>query len=210
MGTRNLTMVIQDHQTKVAQYGQWDGFPEGQGVTILSFLQEKANLEKLKEILPKIRFENEQDIKDKVEFSKSIGAREGWLNIEQAGLYDKLYPLDSRDLGGGILYKLLEQEITLVNAESFASESLFCEWAYVIDLDSNTLEVYRGLNQSRITQKDRFYKLDNPTHNYRPIKIIKRFSLDKLPDVEKFIQECNKQHERSQNISKNKEIEQEL
>ena len=32
MGTRNLTMVIQDQQTRIAQYGQWDGFPDGQGI----------------------------------------------------------------------------------------------------------------------------------------------------------------------------------
>lgn len=27
MGTRNLTMLISDGETKVAQYGQWDGYP---------------------------------------------------------------------------------------------------------------------------------------------------------------------------------------
>lgn len=84
MGTRNLTMVIQDHETKIAQYGQWDGYPEGQGLTILSFLEEKENMQKLKELLSKIRFENEQDIKEKKEFSKSIGAKEGWINIPQS------------------------------------------------------------------------------------------------------------------------------
>lgn len=31
MGTRNLTAVYLDGQYKVAQYGQWDGYPEGQG-----------------------------------------------------------------------------------------------------------------------------------------------------------------------------------
>jgi len=28
MGTRHLTMVIQNKEPKVAQYGQWDGYPE--------------------------------------------------------------------------------------------------------------------------------------------------------------------------------------
>lgn len=38
MGTRNLTAVYLDGQYKVAQYGQWDGYPEGQGITVLTFL----------------------------------------------------------------------------------------------------------------------------------------------------------------------------
>ena len=73
MGTRNLTMVIQNQETKIAQYGQWDGFPDGQGITILTFLQDKSNVEKLKQIIPNIRFEKEQDTKEKKEFAKSLG-----------------------------------------------------------------------------------------------------------------------------------------
>ena len=65
MGTRNLTMVIQNQETKIAQYGQWDGFPDGQGITILTFLQDKSNVEKLKQIIPNIRFEKEQTPKKK-------------------------------------------------------------------------------------------------------------------------------------------------
>lgn len=213
MGTRNLTMVIQDHETKIANYGQWDGYPEGQGLTILSFLNEKENIEKLKALLPKIRFENEQDIKEKEEFSKSIGAKEGWVNIPQSELYDQKYPLDSRNLGGAILEKLLEHqnkaEIVLVDSEKFAADSLFCEWAYVVDLDNNTLEVYRGFNESRLTSKDRFYNLHKVHQQFYPIKILKTFSLDKLPDAEKFISECY-QLEKNKRISKDKDIEQEL
>lgn len=214
MGTRNLTMVIQDHETKISQYGQWDGYPEGQGLTILSFLEEKENIEKLKALLPKIRFENEQDIKEKEEFSKSIGAKEGWVNIPQSELYDQKYPLDSRNLGGVILEKLLEyqneSEIVLVDSEKFAADSLFCEWAYVVDLDNNTLEVYRGFNESRLNSKDRFYNLHKVHQQFYPIKILKTFSLDQLPDAEKFISECYQELEKNKRIYKDKDIEQDL
>ena len=214
MGTRHLTMVIQNHETKISQYGQWDGYPESQGVTVLSFLKEKENIDKLKEILPKIRFENEQDIKEKEEFSKSTGAKEGLVNIPQADLYKQKYPLDSRDIGGAILEKLLEyqneDEIVLVDAEGFAADSLFCEWAYVVDLDNYTLEVYRGFNESRLTSKDRFYNLHKVHQRFYPIKILKTFSLEKLPDVEKFVSVCCKELEKNKRVSKNKDIEQEL
>ena len=45
MGTRNLTAVYLDGQYKVAQYGQWDGYPEGQGITALTFLRDKMDCE---------------------------------------------------------------------------------------------------------------------------------------------------------------------
>ncbi len=38
-GTRNLTCVVVGGEYKVAQYGQWDGYPSGQGLTALNFLR---------------------------------------------------------------------------------------------------------------------------------------------------------------------------
>ena len=37
MGTRHLIAVHADGQYKIAQYGQWDGYPSGQGLTALGF-----------------------------------------------------------------------------------------------------------------------------------------------------------------------------
>ena len=37
MGTRNLTCVVLDGKYVVSSYGQWDGYPSGQGKTILNF-----------------------------------------------------------------------------------------------------------------------------------------------------------------------------
>jgi len=39
MGTRHLIAVAIDGEYKVAQYGQWDGYFEGQGVDVLNFLK---------------------------------------------------------------------------------------------------------------------------------------------------------------------------
>ncbi|MBD0542281.1 hypothetical protein HPJ54_05685, partial [Acinetobacter baumannii] len=39
MGTRHLICVQHNNEYKVAKYGQWDGYPSGQGVGILEFLK---------------------------------------------------------------------------------------------------------------------------------------------------------------------------
>ena len=41
MGTRHLICAISDDEYRIAQYGQWDGYPEGQGAAILEFLKDK-------------------------------------------------------------------------------------------------------------------------------------------------------------------------
>ena len=52
MGTRNLTLVInQEGEKKVAQYGQWDGYPSGVGAGVLRFLKNKEVFEKFKDNL---------------------------------------------------------------------------------------------------------------------------------------------------------------
>ena len=73
MGTRSLTVVVHNNEVKVAQYGQWDGYPKGQGKTLLSFLKDASKVETLKQLLPKVRFQTQKDIKEQTEVLKSIG-----------------------------------------------------------------------------------------------------------------------------------------
>lgn len=44
MGTRNLTCVVKNNKYVVAQYGQWDGYPTGQGQTIVEFILGNNNI----------------------------------------------------------------------------------------------------------------------------------------------------------------------
>ena len=51
MGTRHLILVYYKGQYHIAQYGQWDGYPGGQGVTVLHFVSDPAKLAKLTAVL---------------------------------------------------------------------------------------------------------------------------------------------------------------
>lgn len=55
MGTRNLIVVQHGNEAKIAQYGRRNGYPEGQGITILSFLK-KVNIDEFKQAVGECRF----------------------------------------------------------------------------------------------------------------------------------------------------------
>lgn len=190
MGTRNLTMVISEGKTVIAQYGQWDGYPSGQGKTALEFLL-GCDIKKFKEIVQRCRFidTSKRKQKEMENFLVKIGCKDGWMNTEQSEKYQKKYPFLTRDNGAKILELIYNDNsdklMWLYDSSDFASDSLFCEWGYVIDLDKETFEVYRGFNKSTLTPDERFYSLQekNETKDgYYPIKHVKTYKLSELPE----------------------------
>ena len=76
----------------------------------------------------------------------------------------------------------------LKNDLDFASDGLFCEWAYVIDLDTRRFEVYTGFHKEPLTEKDRFYFLkDKEENGYSGVHMVFSWSIDDLPTDEVFI-----------------------
>lgn len=203
MGTRNLTMVISNGKTKVAQYGQWDGYPSGQGSTALETLKRIINSGQLGQFKAKI---------DTIQWITEDGAE----RIEKDSNWEINYPYLSRDCGAQILSAIHFGEMTvpngigkernvkvevigLINDEAFAADSLFCEWAYVIDLDKGTFEVYEGFNKTPLTEGERFYVMQSDnlhfeerrgTDQYFPVKLVKEYQLTDLPKTTDFINEC--------------------
>lgn len=205
MGTRNLTMVILNGKPKVAQYGQWDGYPEGQGATILKFLHSLNDdyapfIKKLK----KVKWMRKKQNDELQAYLESIGCKDGWMTMEQSELYKKQYPLLSRDNGGGVLQMIMDtpdDRCYVRDDRNFVYDSLYCEWAYVIDLDKNTFEVYNGFNKSPLVEGDRFYTTKKPRAcgddtKYYAVSHFLTFDLTKLPTEKQFLTECeNKQEE---------------
>jgi len=169
MGTRHVTMVIKEEKPVVSQYGQWDGYPSGQGLTVLRFLKTRS-LNKFKKKLELVHLATDEDIKELEDWFKSIGVDDGWMTSDQANLFHQKYPLLTRDNGAEILFMLQDnkEKVFLQEANDFAhgkDGGFGCEWVYVIDLDKNELQVHDG------------------SINVIPTKT---YSLDKLPAPKKF------------------------
>jgi hypothetical protein len=153
MGTRNLTMVVKNGEIRVAQYGGHDGYPEGQGSIVFDFIT--------KQMTP--------------EFSKNID-RLQFLTDEE---YEIEWP--NRHPAARILLHIQNTEQPKIWLRTdFAGDSLYCEWAYLVDLDNSVLEVYTGGNTRTLTSKDRFFNLQQNEEYYKPIKLLTKFTFDEL------------------------------
>lgn len=206
MGTRNLTMVIdREGQYKVAQYGQWDGYPSGQGVTILNFAKDKSKMERLENELKNIKFYNRcDDLNDYIK-SHDERANARTRTEEDKYFFDKLLTrnlcadiLNSIiTLDKGLLPKELNKTIYLCDEFDFGKDSLFCEWAYCINFQTNKLECFAGFNKSKDKQHPRFYVSEDEQvcEGYYGISLIKEYDLDDLPSKEEFIKELNEEVE---------------
>lgn len=191
MGTRSLICVFKDEKYKVAQYSQWDGYPEGQGIGVLKFLTKEMDRNLFETKLNMVRFGTEEELNKQW---KECGADDsGWVNMEVSNRHKKLYPENDRDTGSDILSIIqnTNKPLVLENSLEFAADSLFCEWAYVIDLDKNTFEVYEGFNQEPLDDNERFSFLDyNPPHRtdkYYPVRLVAIFDINNLPTEEEFL-----------------------
>lgn len=196
MGTRGLTCVFKNGEYKVAQYGQWDHYPSGQGLVVLNFLKswDRKHFEKN---LDTVSFLTEREI---IETWKQIGAdiaKDPWVDLETSNKHKKRYPEMSRDTGAEILDMINEkQNLRIESNLDFAGDSLFCEWLYLIDLDKNTFEIYEGFNKNtHLTKDDRFFdQTKEPKEGreyYYPVRLKKSYPLDALPEKEQFYKDLN-------------------
>lgn len=182
MGTRNLTVVIHDSEVKVAQYGQYDGYPKGQGNTVYNFCKEHLS-----------------DQRKRNRFIKKLNKIE-FLNVKSE-LYENKFndltnnPGLTRNTAAEILYHIAttdHDKVYLVNQIEFAADSLYNEWTYVIDLDRNTLEVYTGFVKEPLKECERFKYLEPKSeHGFFPVKLIKSFSLNNLISERMYLLELN-------------------
>lgn len=190
MGTRHLICVVKEGEYKVAQYGQWDGYPSGQGVEILDFLNKMDRKTFLSSLASTFQPTDEQIATWWKEVGHDISTSDGFVSMETSQKYKVKHPSLSRDAGADI-FKIINdssEPIPVNHYLKFAAESLFCEWAYVVDFDKNTFEVYEGFNKEPLAKSERFYGLiTDDSSGYEPVRLKKAYSLDDLPDEDTFL-----------------------
>lgn len=145
MGTRGITQVIDsDGIVRVAQYGQWDHYPSGQGLNILEFITGYKNLERLKASLFKAYFATDEELQAAVD---SVVNEDGWMSMDEADKFASMYPSLTRDTCSDILKVLVYStgRVPLRNDVEFIQDDLFCEGVFTINFQTNEFISHCGV-----------------------------------------------------------------
>jgi len=198
MGTRGLTCVVLDNEFKIAQYGQWDHYIDGQGKTIYNFLK-KMKIRDFKNKVRNLKQLTSEEVNDRW---KECGADDsGFVDLEISDIFKSKYEHLDRDCGAKVLNLVATGKATdIYLSTDFASDSLFCEWAYVIDLDKKKFEIYQGFqNEPHTGQRFSNFPVEKPTNPgssiYYPVALIKSYDIKKLPEFETIIKDCAENNE---------------
>ena len=167
MGTRNLTKVIdKTGRTVVAQYGQWDGYPSGQGISMLSFISEYKMLNKIENALRKVHFVSDEEAEV---FYKDF-SNDGMMTMEQSDSFETIYPSLSRNTGSDILKVIVYSTgytLPLIDNSDFENDDLFCEGVYTLNFETREfVSTYGDITVS--------------------------FNFDQLPTAEDYLESFNK------------------
>jgi len=196
MGTRNLTCVIKNGDFRVAQYGQWDGYPEGAGADILAFLNVPGNIDKLRSRVDEVRFISRDEWNERLT-AAGIGDSIRYGSEEEKKYQRDFWQLD-RNVGRKVLKIIVATEgpVELMDDREFAHNSLFCEWAYVVNMDHNVLEVYKGFNKDPLAPNGVFAGVplkEDRSNEYATVKLVAVYPFHSLPTVKVMKEQCDPQ-----------------
>lgn len=177
MGTKHLVCVWSEGEFKVAQYGGSDGQPDVAGRDVYYFvrtwdmLEFRNTVRNLKQLAPTLSQEQA------AQFSH---LRRPWAQLSQ--------PARHSSTGAFVLPLIAAKLVTEVSLEwRFGHNGMDCEWAYVVDLDQDTLYVYRGgYSWSRKSQYNHgpfsrgMPKAKRPEHGYAPVVLQAWFNFREL------------------------------
>jgi hypothetical protein len=145
MGTRGSFGFHLDGQDLLS-YNQFDSYPEGKGEENLAWLRtylEHHTVDDLCTAVRGLRVVREQGPLPTPEDIKRLAP---WTDLRVSEQSPQDWYCLTR-LSHGSLEAILASGY-LMEANTFILDSLFCEWAYVVNLDDETFEIYRGFQKA--------------------------------------------------------------
>ena len=183
MGTRHLVCAVLNNEFKIAQYGQFDGYPDGAGREVCEFVK-KTDMDKFKSCLSKVVSVDDEFL-DKL-FQKY--GKDGWMSMEESNRLQADHPEFHRNTSAQIFDLVMNDTEAVSLAVDFGYDSLFCEYAYVLNMDNETLEFYKGFQKAphscgRWAKNEPNEHGYYPVNGYYPVKLDETISFDEAMDL---------------------------
>ncbi len=173
IGTRGCYGFHRDGVDKLT-YNHFDSYPEGLGADIVEFVRQ-TSVEEMNQIFDRIQMVNEDEMATPDQVAECHKWYSGAVSTGQPTEWYALLRNAQGDLNAfkdGLRY--------MIDSRSFMKDSLFCEWAYVINLTTNRLEIYKGFQQE--PEKNRYYSKKPISQGYYNVKLVTEFPLDDIPE----------------------------
>ena len=177
MGTRGLYGFRKNGVDKTT-YNHFDSYPDGLGADVINFIK-KHSIDELEKFYNRIQMVQEDATPTKEEIKTCVDAGLCDLSVSKQSTNDWYCLL--RNIQGSLDALYNSPVAYMIDNSDFIKDSLFCEYAYIINLDENVLEYYEGF-QARPDKDNRYGH--QKTDGYYPCKLTSTIPLDYIMETE--------------------------
>ena len=172
MGTRGAFGFYKNGQNKIT-YNHYGSYPSGLGEDLVQEIR-ATNVKVLHEVFDRIQLvdKNKKPTKEQIENCKP------WTNLGVSMQSEEDWYCLLREAQGSI-EPYLKGLSYMNDSEDFMSDSLFNEWSYIMNLDDDTFEIYRGFNQDY--QENRYATKKPDRSGYYAVRHLISFPLEDIP-----------------------------
>jgi len=175
MGTRGL-YGFRYHGIDKTTYNHYDSYPDCLGLDMLEYCS-KHDVETMKKIYDNIYLVNESDKPTQKDIDLCLAA--GWYdgNVSRQTT-EEWYCLLRNTQGNLSAYdSYMDGKLPMIDNHHFIEDSLFCEYAYIINLDEEVLEFWVGF-QKKPQEGNRYGEV--PDDGYYPCALKASVPLDQI------------------------------
>lgn len=186
MSTRGIVGFVVDGQEKLS-YNHSDSYPSGLGADVLCWLE--GHIEggffdaDTRHAVSQVRLVDEGGTPSAEDIERLSKFHNGGVSTGEPTEWYSLLRHTQGDLD-----RIIEAGV-IIDYAVFATDSLFCEWGYVIDLDERRFEVYQGFQKSP-HQQGRFANREashRASGDYYPIRLVASWSFSELPTTSELL-----------------------
>lgn len=173
MSTRGAFGFIKDGQHKVT-YNHFDSYPDALGQEMVNYIKTRErNLDHMIQDFEDIKLVSDKDTptEEDIERCRKLGIID--ISVSERNEKDWYCLLN----GAQGELDLISRAKLMFDNQKFLHDSLFCEYAYIINLDTSKLEFYIGFQKS--TPKGRYTEVPSDRDNgYYAVGLIGEFPIE--------------------------------